>query len=115
MDIIAPQPVETVWTEIGALADIPKLGARIVTTADGDIAVFRTADDEVFALWDRCPHKNGPLSQGIVHGRSVTCPLHGWVLGLETGDAQAPDVGCAHTVPVQHVGDRIRLALRRRS
>ena len=70
------------------------LGARVVRRASGgDIAVFRTADDEVFALHDKCPHKNGPLSQGIVHGRKVTCPLHGWNIGLEDGQAVAPDVG----------------------
>jgi nitrite reductase (NADH) small subunit len=113
MDMIPPNASlgEQVWTDIGTLADIPKLGARIVTTIAGDIAVFRTADDEVFALYDRCPHKNGPLSQGIVHGRSVTCPLHGWVLALETGEAKAPDTGCAHRVPAECVGDRIRLAI----
>ena len=66
------------WIEICPLDDIPPLGSRVVRRADGDIAVFRTADDEVFALHDRCPHKHGPLSQGIVHGRQVTCPLHGW-------------------------------------
>ena len=85
------------WIEICPLDDIPPLGSRVVRRADGDIAVFRTADDEVFALHDRCPHKHGPLSQGIVHGRQVTCPLHGWNIGLDDGAAIAPDVGhCAH-------------------
>jgi nitrite reductase (NADH) small subunit len=113
MDMIKPEGnmARDLWTDIGHLADIPPLGSRIVTTAKGDIAVFRTADDEVFALEDRCPHKGGPLSQGIVHGRSVTCPLHGWVLGLEDGAAKAPDSGCAHRVAARRVGDRIQLAL----
>ena len=62
------------WLDIGTLDDIPRQGARTVTTPRGDIAVFRTLGDEIFALDDRCPHKGGPLSQGIVHGRSVTCP-----------------------------------------
>jgi nitrite reductase (NADH) small subunit len=86
----------TKWIEIGALSDIPVLGSRVVRTPSGDIAVFRTGDDEVFALDDRCPHKGGPLSQGIVHGKRVTCPLHSWVIDLETGIAVAPDEGCAH-------------------
>ena len=84
----------TRWTEIGAVIDIPRLGSRVVRTASGDIAVFRTEDDEVFALDDRCPHKGGPLSQGIVFGTSVACPLHNWTIGLCTGQAAAPDEGC---------------------
>jgi nitrite reductase (NADH) small subunit len=83
------------WIKVGALADIPRLGARVVQTAQGDIAVFRNAEDEVFALRDRCPHKGGPLSQGIVFGRHVACPLHNWSIGLADGQALAPDVGCA--------------------
>ena len=79
--------------EDAALQDIPVLGARAVKRADGDIAVFRNAEDEVFALREKCPHKGGPLSQGIVHGRHVTCPLHGWNVALFDGEAVAPDRG----------------------
>lgn len=89
------------WFEIGVLADIPRLGSRIVETPQGAVAVFRTADDQAFALRDRCPHKGGPLSQGIVHGHRITCPLHNWVLELESGQAVAPDVGCATDYPVR--------------
>jgi nitrite reductase (NADH) small subunit len=80
---------------IGNIKDIPRLGARVVKTTEGDIAIFRTADDKVFALADKCPHKNGPLSQGIVHGHTVTCPLHNWRINLADGQAVAPDEGCA--------------------
>ncbi len=80
---------------IGTLNDIPRLGARVVQTDQGDVAVFRTAGDAVFALADRCPHKGGPLSQGIVHGEKVTCPLHNWQINLCDGQALAPDEGCA--------------------
>ena len=83
------------WIEVGKVEEIPQQGARVVETPDGDIGVFRTLDDEVFALRDRCPHKNGPLSQGIVHGKRVTCPLHNWKIELESGEAVAPDEGCA--------------------
>lgn len=79
--------------KIGTLNDIPRLGARVVQTEHGDIAVFRTVDDAVFALADRCPHKGGALSQGIVHGKSVTCPLHNWRINLIDGKAVAPDEG----------------------
>ena len=83
------------WSRICAVEDIPALGARIVEIAGIAIAVFRTADDQIFALRDRCPHKGGPLSQGMVHGEQVTCPLHGWVVGLRDGAAVAPDTGCS--------------------
>ena len=84
------------WIEIAPLEDIPKLGSRVVKTDDFDIAVFRTANDEVFAVKDACPHKGGPLSQGIVHGTSVTCPLHNWKIDLASGEALGPDEGCAN-------------------
>jgi nitrite reductase [NAD(P)H] small subunit len=100
----------SVWTDVGPLDDIPRLGARVVTTPVIDIALFRTADDRVFALHDRCPHKAGKLSQGIVHGESVTCPLHNWVIGLADGRAQEPDEGCARRVPVRLESGRILLA-----
>ena len=89
------------WIEVGRLDDIPRLGARVVRAPDGDIAVFRAADDRVFALRDKCPHKGGPLSQGIVHGHKVTCPLHNWHIELESGTAVAPDVGCTGVYPVR--------------
>lgn len=84
------------WKRICALTDIPRLGARVIKhPAHGDIAIFRTADDTVFAVHDQCPHKKGPLSQGIVHDHQVTCPLHSWKIELASGEAVAPDVGCA--------------------
>ncbi len=89
------------WTAVGPVEAIPRQGARIVTTCHGDIAVFRTHDDQVFALVDRCPHRGGPLSQGMVHGHAVTCPLHNWVIALDTGRARDPDEGCVATVPVR--------------
>jgi nitrite reductase (NADH) small subunit len=100
----------SVWTDVGHIDDIPRLGARVVVTPATDIAVFRTADDQVFALHDRCPHKAGKLSQGIVHGTSVTCPLHNWVIGLADGVAKEPDEGCSRTVPVRVTQGRILLA-----
>ena len=102
---------EAAWTRVGSLDDIPRLGSRVVQTTSDDIAVFRTADDRVFALFDRCPHKQGKLSQGIVHGTSVTCPLHNWVIGLDDGLAKDPDTGCVHVVPVRLDGTEILLAL----
>jgi nitrite reductase (NADH) small subunit len=98
------------FTDIGPLEDIPRLGARTVKTPSGDIAIFRTTDDAVFALRDKCPHKNGPLSQGIVHGNSVTCPLHGWLISLETGQAMGLDTGCTPRFVVKVENGRVLLA-----
>ena len=90
------------WHAVCLISDIPVLGARRVARAAGlPVAVFRTAGDKVFALLDRCPHKGGPLSQGIVHGDSVSCPLHQWNIGLADGCAQSPDVGCTTPFAVQ--------------
>lgn len=89
------------WKKVCALSEIPVLGSRVVKHSRGDIAVFRNAEDEIFALHDKCPHKNGPLSQGIVHGKRVTCPLHGWNIGLADGQAAAPDVGHCGTFEVK--------------
>ena len=107
------EPVRvTLWTRICRVEDIPQLGARVVKSAAGDIAVFRTAEDEVFALQDRCPHKGGPLSQGIVFGRKVACPLHGWNICLDHGNAVAPDKGCARTYPVRIEGKDVFLKMK---
>ncbi|NVO28812.1 nitrite reductase small subunit NirD [Donghicola sp. C2-DW-16] len=99
------------WTDIAALEDIPVRGARIVKTHAGCIAVFRTDDNEVFATSDRCPHKGGPLSEGIVHGKSVTCPLHNWVFSLETGEAQGADEGQIATYPARVENGRVLMDL----
>ena len=86
------------WKTICRVEDIPVLGSRRVARPQGmDVAVFRNDQDQVFALLDRCPHKGGPLSQGIVFGTSVACPLHNWTISLEDGTARAPDEGCAVT------------------
>ncbi len=92
---------EAGWLEVGPIDEIPRQGARVVRTPDGDIAVFRTLEDEIFALRDKCPHKGGPLSQGIVHDRKVACPLHDWKIHLDSGEAVAPDEGCAARFPVE--------------
>lgn len=91
--------------DIGRIDDIPPQGARVVRLPALELAVFRTAAGEIFALDNRCPHKGGPLSEGIVHGRAVTCPLHNWVIDLATGEAQGPDAGCVRTVRVEVSAD----------
>lgn len=102
--------IATTWLDIGAVDDIPLRGARVVAGPTGDIAVFKAADGDIFALRDRCPHKGGPLSQGIVHGHSVTCPLHNWVISLLDGEAQGADKGCTPKIPVKVEGGRVLLS-----
>lgn len=97
------------WIDIGTLDDIPLRGARRVKTAQGCVALFRTAEDEVFATSAICPHRNGPLDEGIVHGRKVTCPLHNWVFSLETGEAQGADDGAIATYAVRVENGRVLL------
>lgn len=101
------------WIEVGRVDDIPRLGARVVRASWGDIAVFRTADDRFFALADRCPHRGGPLSQGIVHGHRVTCPLHDLVIELGDGKAVPPDEGCTAAYAVEVAGGIVRICLPR--
>ena len=96
MNNVAEKQEENVWVKVVALEEIPKLGSRVLNTDSVKIAVFRTAGDEVFAMKDECPHKKGPLSQGIVHGTSVTCPLHNWKIDLASGEALGPDEGCTN-------------------
>jgi len=103
----------TRWIDIAALEDIPLRGARTLRTPEGCVAVFRTHDDRVFALDDRCPHKGGPLSDGMVHGHTVTCPLHAWVFDLETGRAQGADEGAVATYPAQIVAGRVLIDVER--
>jgi nitrite reductase (NADH) small subunit len=100
----------TDWIEIGTIDAIPRRGSRCVNTPAGRIAVFRTQDDQIFAIENRCPHKHGPLSEGIVHGASVTCPLHNWVFDLATGQAQGADEGQVRTYPIDIVEGRIFMA-----
>ena len=99
------------WFDIGPLDHIPRRGARLVKTPRRDIAVFRTAGDEVFALENRCPHRGGPLSEGIVHGRKVACPLHNWIIDLDSGEATGADHGCARRFAVKIEKGRVYLEM----
>ena len=98
------------WKVICRIDDIPMLGSRRVARPKGiDVAVFRNDQDEIFALLDRCPHKGGPLSQGIVFGTSVACPLHNWTIDLAGGCAKAPDEGCTPRFAVKLEGGMVHL------
>lgn len=101
----------TDWIAVCQVQDIPVLGSRRVTRPTGlDVAVFRAADDHLFALLDRCPHKGGPLSQGIVFGHNVACPLHNWTIQLDSGTAAAPDEGCTPRFSLKVENDVVYLS-----
>ncbi|MEO9132026.1 MAG: nitrite reductase small subunit NirD [Sphingomonas sp.] len=96
------------WLDIGPVDQLPALGARTLPVRGGrEIAIFHTANGEVYALANQCPHKAGPLSQGIVHDTTVTCPLHNWRISLVTGEALGGDKGCVPVIPVKIDGGRI--------
>jgi nitrite reductase (NADH) small subunit len=97
------------WLDVGPLDRLPLRGARVVRVGGVDIAVFRTGEGRVFALRDQCPHRGGPLSQGIVHGERVTCPLHEWVIDLRSGNAVGADTGCTPAFATRVVGGRVAI------
>lgn len=105
------QEAPLAWHRVCGLDAIPPRGARTIEIGSRTIAVFRTSGNGVFALLDRCPHRGGPLSQGIVHGDCVTCPLHDWVIELATGEARAPDDGTTERYPVRLDGDVVMLGI----
>ena len=101
------------WIDVCAIDDVPVLGARVVERkSGGNIAIFRNQEDHVFALLDRCPHRGGPLSQGIVYGDRVACPLHNWSIGLADGVAALPDEGCTQAFTVHIDAGRVHLDAR---
>ena len=101
------------WVDVGLALDVALQGARRVETTIGPIAVFRTVSEDYFAVFDKCPHKGGPLSEGIVHGKAIACPLHNWSISLESGQALGADAGkgCTPTVPLKLEDGRILLGL----
>ncbi|WIM05022.1 MAG: nitrite reductase small subunit NirD [Candidatus Nitricoxidivorans perseverans] len=102
---------KTEWIDLCAIDDIPRQGGRALHTPMGELAIFRTVDDRLFALDGKCPHRGGPLSQGMVHGHRVTCPLHGLNIDLDTGEAIAPDSGCVRKHPLRGEAGRVLIGV----
>ena len=98
------------WLDIGPVNQIAPGHARTLPVQGAEeIAVFHTLEGRFYALVNKCPHKAGPLSQGIVHGHVVTCPLHSWNISLKTGEALGDDRGCVPTIPLRVDAGRIYL------
>ena len=111
MNALVKDPIQ--WVDVGAVTDIPLRGARRIPSPRGDTAIFRTGDGKVYALLDRCPHKGGPLSQGLVHGHAVACPLHNWSIDLASGEPLGADrgKGCTPTIPLEVREGRLWIGL----
>ncbi len=95
------------WVDACDVSHIPARGARRLVVPHGEIGVFKAQDGALYAIDNQCPHKKGPLTEGIVHDTAVTCPLHNWVIDLQSGRARGADEGCVRTYPVELRGDRV--------
>ena len=100
------------WARMARCEDIPLREGRCLRAGDGEIAIFNLGD-RFLAVSNRCPHKGGPLSEGIVSGDAVVCPLHSWKVNLETGDVERPadTLACAESFPVRVEGGVISVEL----
>ena len=99
------------FIEVININEIPKMGSRVLEMGDTEIALFKTLEDKVFAINNVCPHKQGKLSEGIVHNDNVTCPLHNWVIDFNSGEAQGSDTGCTNTYEVKIEEEKVFIKL----
>ena len=111
MNVLAPLTSSNQLTDIGSIHDVPARGARRFIYKDTKIAIFRDQNNHFYALEDSCPHKQGPLSQGIVHDECVTCPLHNWVISLKTGEVKGPDEGQTRIFDLSVENERLLIDL----
>jgi nitrite reductase (NADH) small subunit len=86
------------WIRVAPASSIPLREGRAVQLGDRDIALFNLGD-RFLAVDNRCPHKGGPLADGIVAGDTVVCPLHAWKVCLESGGVVRPagERACVHS------------------
>ena len=87
-------------TKLGPLSDIPPGEGRVYSVSGRNIAVFRTRLGPVYAVQAECPHRGGPLADGLIGGTTLICPLHSWKFDLATGQALFGDCG-VRTFPVR--------------
>jgi len=86
---------------VGNISDIDVKSSRKLSVENIDIAIFHLSDGSVLAVENKCPHKGGLLSEGMVCGDKVHCPLHDWRIDLRSGKVQEPDDGCITTFPTE--------------
>ncbi|HEY3456045.1 MAG TPA: Rieske 2Fe-2S domain-containing protein [Bryobacteraceae bacterium] len=78
---------------VGPVDEIPLGEGRTFVVGDERVAVFRTRSGQLFAVQAECPHKRGPLADGLLGGTMLICPLHSWKFDLRSGDALMGDCG----------------------
>ncbi|WP_200760816.1 nitrite reductase small subunit NirD [Effusibacillus dendaii] len=103
--------MQKTMVEIGNIHDLPLQTGRVVKVNGREIAVFRISSGDVRAVENRCPHKNGPLAEGIVAGEYVFCPLHDRKINLNDGNVQAPDSGCVTTYRVDVTDEKVYISI----
>lgn len=99
------------WVKLVATKEIPSMGSRKVIVGETEIAIFKTRDGSIFAINNVCPHKQGKLTEGLVHEHVVTCPLHNWDVDLATGQALGNDSGCTNVYETKIEEDIVYLNL----
>ena len=95
---------------LGSIESIAPGHARCFIVGGEEIAVFRQRDGKIFATQNRCPHKQGPLSEGVSGGGKVICPLHAHKFDLETGVGSEPHE-CVKIYAVREEGGEILLSV----
>lgn len=99
--------LETQLVKVAHVDEIPYQVGKEVSVDNIEIAIFRLSSGKFKAVENRCPHKQGPLSEGIVSGEFVFCPLHDWKIDLTSGDVQKPDDGCVQTYSVEVMNNEV--------
>lgn len=87
--------------KIGHISEIESMRSRVITIEDTEIALFKLSTGEIKAIENKCPHKGGKLSEGILCDHHVFCPLHDWKINLNDGLVQKPDEGCVVSFRVE--------------
>jgi nitrite reductase (NADH) small subunit len=80
---------DRIWVRVTQVENIPPREGRAAVVGDRELAIFNLGD-RFLAVDNRCPHKAGPLCDGIVAGHAVVCPLHAWKVNLESGAVERP-------------------------
>ena len=96
---------------VGTVDDMTDRLGKTVRAGELEIAVYKLSNGRIRAIENRCPHKGGVLTEGIVSGDFVFCPMHDWKICLHDGKVQEPDSGCVKSFETIIEGDEIYLLI----